>query len=114
MTLGFDRSICCIVTFAQGDINAYPDARRHRTGGSGGVHFQRSPAPWCNSVHLGWLVPSLIYGAFGVTRAGIPIINEIGAFVPIFGIPAALACICVSVSPLKSATMHESRHEFSS
>jgi hypothetical protein len=38
-----------------------------------------------------WLVASIINGAFGVTRAGIPIINEIGAFVPIFGVPAALA-----------------------
>jgi hypothetical protein len=38
-----------------------------------------------------WLVASIINGTFGVTRAGIPIINEIGAFVPIFGIPAALA-----------------------
>jgi hypothetical protein len=39
-----------------------------------------------------WLVASIINGAFGVMRVGIPIVNEIGAFVPIFGIPAALAC----------------------
>jgi hypothetical protein len=39
-----------------------------------------------------WLVASSINGAFGVMRVGIPIVNEIGAFVPIFGIPAALAC----------------------
>jgi hypothetical protein len=38
-----------------------------------------------------WLVASIVNGAFGITRAGIPIINEIGAFVPIFGIPVALA-----------------------
>jgi hypothetical protein len=37
-------------------------------------------------------VASIINGAFGVMRVGIPIVNEIGAFVPIFGIPAALAC----------------------
>jgi hypothetical protein len=38
-----------------------------------------------------WLVASIVNGAFGVMRAGIPIINEIGALIPIFGIPAALA-----------------------
>jgi hypothetical protein len=38
-----------------------------------------------------WLVASIVNGALGVMRAGIPIINEIGAFIPIFGIPAALA-----------------------
>jgi hypothetical protein len=38
-----------------------------------------------------WLVASVINGVFGVMRAGIPVINEIGAFIPIFGIPAALA-----------------------
>jgi hypothetical protein len=27
----------------------------------------------------------------GVTQAGIPLINEIAAFIPIFGIPAAAA-----------------------
>jgi hypothetical protein len=26
-----------------------------------------------------------------VARAGIPVLNEIGAFIPIFGIPAVLA-----------------------
>ena len=38
-----------------------------------------------------WLVASILNGAVGVLRAGIPLINEIGAFVPIFGIPAAIA-----------------------
>ena len=38
-----------------------------------------------------WLVASLLNGAVGVLRAGIPLINEIGAFIPIFGIPAAIA-----------------------
>ena len=38
-----------------------------------------------------WLVAAVINGAVGVMRAGIPVINEIGAFIPIFGIPAALA-----------------------
>lgn len=38
-----------------------------------------------------WLAASILNGAVGVLRAGIPIINEIGAFIPIFGIPAAIA-----------------------
>jgi hypothetical protein len=38
-----------------------------------------------------WLIASLLNGAVGVLRAGIPLINEIGAFIPIFGIPAAIA-----------------------
>ena len=36
-----------------------------------------------------WLAASLVNGAVGVLRAGIPVLNEIGAFIPIFGIPAA-------------------------
>ena len=38
-----------------------------------------------------WLVASILNGAVGVMRAGIPLVNEIGAFIPIFGIPAAIA-----------------------
>lgn len=38
-----------------------------------------------------WLIISVLNGLYGHFRAGIPAINEIGAFVPIFGIPAALA-----------------------
>jgi len=38
-----------------------------------------------------WLVASIGNGVFGVMRAGIPVLNEIGAFIPIFGIPAAVA-----------------------
>ena len=38
-----------------------------------------------------WLVASILKGAVGVTQAGIPLINEIGAFIPIFGIPACRA-----------------------
>ncbi len=38
-----------------------------------------------------WLAASIVNGIFGVVRAGIPVINEIGAFIPIFGIPAAIA-----------------------
>ena len=38
-----------------------------------------------------WLVASILNGAVGVLRVGIPIVNEIGAFVLIFGIPAAAA-----------------------
>lgn len=38
-----------------------------------------------------WAVAAILNGAVGVFRAGIPLINEIGAFIPIFGIPAAIA-----------------------
>jgi hypothetical protein len=38
-----------------------------------------------------WLIAAILNGAVGVFRAGIPLINEIGAFIPIFGIPAAVA-----------------------
>ena len=38
-----------------------------------------------------WFVAAVLNGAVGVFRAGIPLINEIGAFIPIFGIPAAIA-----------------------
>jgi hypothetical protein len=40
-----------------------------------------------------WLVASILNGAVGVLKAGIPLINEVGAFVLIFGIPAAAAWI---------------------
>ncbi len=38
-----------------------------------------------------WLVVSVGNGIFGVMRAGIPVINEVGALIPIYGIPAAVA-----------------------
>jgi vacuolar-type H+-ATPase subunit I/STV1 len=38
-----------------------------------------------------WLVVSILNGAYGVMRAGIPLINELGAFIPIFGIPVLIA-----------------------
>lgn len=38
-----------------------------------------------------WLTAAIVNGVFGTVRAGIPVINEIGAFIPIFGIPAAVA-----------------------
>ena len=38
-----------------------------------------------------WLVVSVLNGLYGHIRVGIPVVNEIGAFIPIFGIPAALA-----------------------
>ncbi len=38
-----------------------------------------------------WLAASILNGAAGVLRAGIPLINEAAAFIPIFGIPAVLA-----------------------
>lgn len=38
-----------------------------------------------------WLVLSILNGLNGYFRAGIPLINEIGALIPIFGIPALAA-----------------------
>jgi len=38
-----------------------------------------------------WLVIAVGNGMYGVMRVGIPLLNEIGAFVPIFGVPAAAA-----------------------
>jgi hypothetical protein len=38
-----------------------------------------------------WLVASIANGVNGVLQAGIPVLNEIGAFIPIFGVPAAVA-----------------------
>lgn len=38
-----------------------------------------------------WFVISILNGLYGHVRAGIPLLNEIGALIPIFGIPAALA-----------------------
>lgn len=38
-----------------------------------------------------WLVASVLNGAVGVFKAGIPALNEAAAFIPIFGIPAAVA-----------------------
>jgi hypothetical protein len=38
-----------------------------------------------------WLLASIANGAVGVLQAGIPLLNEIGAFIPILGVPAAVA-----------------------
>jgi membrane associated rhomboid family serine protease len=38
-----------------------------------------------------WLAASILNAAVGVMQAGIPVVNEIGAFIPIFGIPAGIA-----------------------
>jgi hypothetical protein len=38
-----------------------------------------------------WLAVSVVNGAFGVFQAGIPVVNEIGAFIPIFGVPGLAA-----------------------
>jgi hypothetical protein len=43
-----------------------------------------------------WLVASILNGVIGVVRAGIPVVNEIGALIPIFGIPAAVAWFLAS------------------
>jgi hypothetical protein len=38
-----------------------------------------------------WLAASVLNGFVGVYKASIPVINEAGAFILIFGIPAAAA-----------------------
>jgi vacuolar-type H+-ATPase subunit I/STV1 len=38
-----------------------------------------------------WLLASIANGVVGVVQAGIPLLNEIGAFIPIFGVPAVVA-----------------------
>ena len=38
-----------------------------------------------------WLVIAVGNTVYGVMRAGIPLLNEVGAFIPIFGVPAAAA-----------------------
>ncbi len=53
--------------------------------------FQRSGRTGALVFIWVWLAASLLNGAVGVFRPGIPVLNEIGAFVLIFGIPAALA-----------------------
>jgi len=42
---------------------------------------------------VAWFVGALANGIFGVVAGGIPVINELAAFVPIFCIPAAAAYI---------------------
>ena len=46
-----------------------------------------------------WLIAALLNSAVGVSRAGIPLVNEIGAFIPIFGIPALVAFLLSRGSP---------------
>jgi len=46
---------------------------------------------WAYFFIWAWLIASVLNGAVGVFRAGIPLLNEIGAFIPIFGVPAAVA-----------------------
>ena len=54
--------------------------------------FGRPGAAGARMFIWAWLAASLLNGAAGVVWHGIPLINEIGAFIPIFGIPAAAAC----------------------
>jgi ABC-type Na+ efflux pump permease subunit len=55
--------------------------------------FGRPPAAGAALFIWVWLAASVLNGAVGVLKAGIPLMNEIGAFVLIFGIPAAAAWI---------------------
>ena len=38
-----------------------------------------------------WLASALLNGAVGTFHVGIPLLNELAAFIPIFGIPAGAA-----------------------
>jgi hypothetical protein len=38
-----------------------------------------------------WLLTAIANGAVGIMQAGIPLLNEIGAFIPIFGVPGLAA-----------------------
>ena len=59
-----------------------------------GARLTGRPGATGAKVFIGaWFIASILNGAVGVLRAGIPLINEIGAFVLIFGIPAAAAWI---------------------
>jgi hypothetical protein len=53
--------------------------------------FQRSGQTGAAVFIWVWLAAALVNGAVGVLQAGIPVLNEVGAFIPIFGIPAAVA-----------------------
>lgn len=43
-----------------------------------------------------WLVVALINAGIGYFRAGIPLLNEVGAFLAIFGVPAIAAWLVAS------------------
>ena len=53
--------------------------------------FQRSGPTGAAVFIWVWLAAALVNGTVGVLRAGIPVLNEVAAFVPIFGIPAVAA-----------------------
>ena len=57
--------------------------------------FGRAPVRGAVLFIGAWLIASVLNGAVGVFRAGIPLINEIGAFIPIFGIPAGVAGLLI-------------------
>jgi hypothetical protein len=60
-------------------------------GGSWMMDKPAQGAPGANIFIWFWLAAAFANGAVGVFRAGIPLIDELGAFIPIFGIPAAAA-----------------------
>lgn len=51
----------------------------------------RTPAQGAALFVWAWLAASLLNALVGVAKVGIPVVNEIGALIPIFGIPAAVA-----------------------
>jgi hypothetical protein len=53
--------------------------------------LHKQPADGAQAFIWLWLVASLINGAYGFLGHNIPLINEVGAFVVIFGVPAAAA-----------------------
>jgi hypothetical protein len=51
--------------------------------------FNRSRQTGASVFIWTWLAASLVNAAAGVVHAGIPVVNEAAALIPIFGIPAA-------------------------
>jgi hypothetical protein len=53
--------------------------------------LDRPPADGAQAFIWLWLAASLANGAYGYFGHDIPLINEVGAFIVIFGVPAAAA-----------------------
>jgi hypothetical protein len=53
--------------------------------------LNKQPADGAQAFIWLWLVASLINGAYGYFGHNIPLINEVGAFIVIFGVPAGAA-----------------------
>jgi hypothetical protein len=53
--------------------------------------FNRQPADGAQAFIWLWLAASIINAGYGFFGHNIPLINEVGAFVVVFGVPAAVA-----------------------